>query len=148
MTDIIVPFRESKYIVFSSLFFLYPTYTAIKRELYFYACLLFLTSVFSINYWRHATYSWRRNLDLIWAKFIFTLFISYGIYYIRDPFTMFIFYYNIHLLVYCYNQACKYHEQKNICWIIFHVLFHMFSMIDLNIVVITLPNNQRNLLSY
>jgi hypothetical protein len=75
--------EETKWLVLSSYFFIIPSYYAYINKLYLHSIILFLTSVISVNYWKKATYSWRRNMDLIFSKFSFIVFVSNGIFYVR-----------------------------------------------------------------
>ena len=148
MSDrLLVPFNESKYIVCSSTLFLYPSYLAYSRGLYIHSAILLFTSLIAINYWRNATDCWRRHLDLFWAKATFVIYGTYGVYYIRNPYTLYIFCQNIYWMGYFYNTACQYHGQNEKKWIIYHILFHLFATYDLNLAINALPvtsGTQRN----
>jgi hypothetical protein len=63
--------QHTKWLFLSSFFFTIPAIYAYINNLYFHSILLLFTSLISANYWRKATYSWRRNMDLIFAKFSF-----------------------------------------------------------------------------
>jgi hypothetical protein len=60
---------HTKWLVLSSFFFIIPAIYAFINNMYAHFILLFFTSLISANYWRKATYSWRRNMDLIFAKY-------------------------------------------------------------------------------
>ena len=60
---VILPWNESKYLVFSSLCFLVPCIYSYVHALYFYCFVLLATSMISANYWRDATRSYRRDMD-------------------------------------------------------------------------------------
>jgi hypothetical protein len=66
--ELIAEWKHTKYLTLSSLLFLIPAYYAYNSNMYNHTILLILTSLISANYWRKATYSWRRNLDLIFSK--------------------------------------------------------------------------------
>ena len=70
--------EETKWLVLSSYFFIIPSYYAYINKLYLHSIILFLTSVISVNYWKKATYSWRRNMDLIFSKFSFIIVIWFN----------------------------------------------------------------------
>jgi hypothetical protein len=48
-----IEWSDSKYIVASSMFFQLPAYYAYRHALYVHATTSFMTSLLSINYWRH-----------------------------------------------------------------------------------------------
>ena len=62
MTIYIAKWKHAKWLVLSSLLFTIPSFYAYHNKLYFYSTLLFFISLISVNYWRKATYSWRRNM--------------------------------------------------------------------------------------
>jgi hypothetical protein len=78
---LISEWKHTKYITLSSLLFLMPAYYAYAHSMYNHTILLILTSLISANYWRKATYSWRRNLDLIISKISFAIYIYNGVKY-------------------------------------------------------------------
>ena len=121
----IAPWENTKWLVISSLFWIGPSILAYVNNLYYYAMLLLVTSIISANYWRKATYSWRRNLDLFSAKIAFTVFTSNGIYYIRSPTYIITGYTGLILLVYCYYLSDKLWRIKNNNWYKYHFLFHL-----------------------
>ena len=63
-------------LVISSTFFLVPCIYTIYNSMHFFTVLLILTSGISANYWRKATYGWRRTLDLWFSKLSFTIFVA------------------------------------------------------------------------
>jgi hypothetical protein len=79
-------YEDTKWLVLSSFLFCIPSIYAFITELHFHSGLLIFTSLISANYWRKATYSWRRNLDLMWSKLSFGVFVSNGIYYVREKY--------------------------------------------------------------
>jgi hypothetical protein len=116
---LITDWSYTKYIVGSSLFFQIPALYAYHHNMYAVAASCCLTSVLSINYWRHATYSWRRTMDMYWAK-------SAGIYF----FLRGIRHHHVGILgtiimIYLYYQSCN---QFNIDpygkWYLYHMAFH------------------------
>lgn len=124
----IVSWEQSKYIVASSFLFMFPAFYAYYTSQYFFAYFLFATTVFSANYWRKATFFWRRNADLVFAKISFALFFVNGIMYVKYVPYIVSFYSCLILLVYCYYLSGKLHLQNNNNWIKYHVLFHVLSI--------------------
>lgn len=78
--------EETKWIVMSSFFFTVPSVYALILEKYSLSFLLLGTSLVSANYWRKA---WRRDLDLVFAKVSFTVFLYNGVIHVRTlPFVV------------------------------------------------------------
>lgn len=131
----IVSWEQSKYIVASSFLFIFPAFYAYYTSQYFFAYFLFATTIFSANYWRKATFSWRRNADLVFAKMLFALFFVNGIMYVKFLLYVISWYSFLILLVYYYYLSGQLHLQNNDNWIKYHVLFHMLSIFAILIVL-------------
>lgn len=95
--------QHSKWLVLSSFFFIIPSIYAYNNQLYNHSILLLFTSLISANYWRKATYSWRRNLDLIFAKISFITFVYNGIIYVKFIPYVITGYPMLIILLYCYT---------------------------------------------
>jgi hypothetical protein len=128
----VAPYEETRWIMMSSLFFLVPSTYGYKNEEYFMSMTLCLSSLFSVNYWRRPTYSWRRIADRIYAKIAFMICCINGVrYFYLDPLIItelvaFL------IFVYCYymsNKYCNTYLQNNniSCWWKYHLMFHLFS---------------------
>ena len=122
--------EESKWIVRSSFFFTVPSIYALVQEQYSLSLLLLGTSLVSANYWRKATYSWRRNLDLVFAKVSFTVFVYNGVIHVKSLPLVLSGYSGLGLLVYLFYLSNSLWEQKNKQWVNFHVLFHFLMMCE------------------
>ena len=131
----IATWERSKWLVASSLFFMIPAGYAYMNHLYFYSVLLGFTSLISANYWRKATYSWRRNLDLVASKVSFVVFVSKGILYVRRPQYLVTGYTVLVLLLYYYYLSGKLFALKNDDWYKYHIAFHFFIMCEQIIVI-------------
>ena len=59
---------ESKYLVLSSCAFIIPTVYAYTQQLYLQSAMIGICTIASINYWRDAVYSFRRNVDIGCAR--------------------------------------------------------------------------------
>ena len=107
-------------------FFLIPGIYSYYKLLPYHSLMIFICSAISTNYWREPTYGWRRNLDLIYAKFIFTIFFSSGLYYIRKPFYIIISYPSAIVLIYCYYMSNKLSNKDKYInyWYKYHMMYH------------------------
>lgn len=117
--------RQGKILALSSCFFLIPSIYAYKNGLYFFCALLIATSFISANFWRNAIHSWRRNLDLFFAKVSFVIFLSNGIYYLRYTPYVVTGYSGLIVLLYCYYLSDKYLKEHNTAWCKYHFIFHL-----------------------
>jgi len=115
MTD----WEYTKYIVGSSLLFQIPALYAYHHEMYTMSASCFITCVLSMNYWRHASYSWRRDMDMYWAKSAGVYYFIHGIQYtslgIPGVLIMLYFYYQS-------NEQFRRNPYGN--WYMYHMAFH------------------------
>ena len=128
--DIIAPFCQTRYLVVSSFFFIIPATYACVHNLYLYSLLLGLTTIISANYWRKATYSWRRNMDLIFSKVSFAIYIYNGIKYshsIKDLIEGLI---RLMIMVYYFRVSGELFKIKDDSWYKYHVVFHILIALE------------------
>ena len=126
-----VSWDYTKYIVFSSLFFMVPAVYAYTKSLYLYTAMLSSTSLMSINYWKKATFSWRRTLDVINAHTMIAIF-GYNGLVIKNNIYIKVFSFTIFgSAIYLYTLSDKYRLVKYIkpTWYRYHMTFHAFSTI-------------------
>jgi hypothetical protein len=135
--------NHTKYLVLSSFFFMIPATYAFIHNLYLYSILLFCTSFISANYWRKATYSWRRNMDLIFAKFSFIIFVSNGIFYVKTLHYIILGYSGLIILIYFYYLSGKLLELKKNNWYKYHFLFHFIMMFEQLIIIDSIVKKNR-----
>jgi hypothetical protein len=121
----IAPWEETKWLVVSSFFFLVPTVYAYVHQVYSYSFLLLTTSIVSANYWRRATYSWRRNLDLIVSKIAFIVFVSKGVLTITYFPYVIVGYSGFFIVGYLFTCSNMLYELKDKTWVNYHFLFHV-----------------------
>jgi glucose-6-phosphate-specific signal transduction histidine kinase len=131
----IAHWEQTKWLVLSSLFFFIPSTYAYINKLYLHSILLFFTSLISANYWRKATYSWRRDMDLIFAKISFTVFVSNGILYVRTMSYVLTGYTGMIVLLYCYYLSCRLFELKKDNWYKYHFAFHFIMTCEQTIII-------------
>jgi len=132
--------EETKWLVLSSYFFIIPSYYAYINKLYLHSIILLLTSLISVNYWKKATYSWRRNMDLIFSKFSFIVFVSNGIFYVRRLHYVIIGYSGLIFLLYFYYLSIKLSELKNNNWYKYHFGFHLIMTFEQIIIINSILN--------
>jgi hypothetical protein len=121
----IAGWEETKWLVLSSFFYLIPAINALYKKQYMNTYLLIITSLVSANFWRKATYSWRRNLDLVISKISFILFFFQEIKHITYRPYKLSGYTSLFVCINFYYLSNKYYTKKNPMWYKYHFLFHM-----------------------
>ena len=121
---IVAEWKETKYIVVSSSFFMVPVVYGFYNNLYVLPFVLFIASSISMNFWRHATYSWRRIADRIFSKITFAILFYYFIK--HSGFSLYFFLQNVWLfkVLYYYYMSNKHHNTS--IWWKYHMKFHVF----------------------
>lgn len=116
---IVTDWSYSKYVVLSSLFFQVPALYAYHHHNYSCAMASFTTSILSMNYWRDAKHSWRRDLDIYWARSAGLYYFIHGVRYsyIGIPGCL--------LMLFLYYQSCSQYEKNKLGnWYMYHMAFH------------------------
>jgi len=131
----IAKWEDTRWLVLSSFFFTVPSIYAFIINMYSYSLLLLCTSLISANYWRKATYSWRRDLDIIFAKISFVVFFSNGVYYVKSVGYVITGYSGIIILLYCYYLSGKLFKLKNNNWYKYHLMFHLIMAYEQLIII-------------
>jgi hypothetical protein len=131
----IAKWEDTRWLVLSSFFFTVPSIYAFIINLYSYSFLLLCTSLISANYWRKATYSWRRDMDIIFAKISFVVFFSNGVYYVKSVSYVITGYSGIIVLLYCYYLSGKLFKLKNNNWYKYHLMFHLIMAYEQLIII-------------
>jgi len=131
----IAKWEDTRWLVLSSFFFTVPSIYAFIINMYSYSLLLLCTSLISANYWRKATYSWRRDLDIIFAKISFVVFFSNGVYYVKSVGYVITGYSGIIILLYCYYLSGKLFKLKNNNWYKYHLMFHLILAYEQTIII-------------
>ena len=109
----------------SSFLFMLPAVYAFTIAMYSWTILLTITTLISANYWRNATYSWRRLADHVWAKISFTTFLVNGVMHLEYfPFII-TSYPLLIILLYCYYKSCTLNSLGKTNWWRFHLIFHI-----------------------
>ena len=119
----------------SSFFFLIPSIYAYVNSLYFFFILSLFTSLISANYWRNPINSWRRNMDLIFSKIAFVIFLPNAIIYVSYTPYLITGYFGLVILLYCFYLSEKLFKLQNNNWYKYHMLFHFIVMYEQLIVL-------------
>lgn len=122
-------------LVLSSCSFVLPAICAFYYQLYFLGGVLIITTAVSAAFWMNAIYSWRRTLDLIVSKISFTIFVYNGVIHICWMPYIIIGYSNAIILCYCFYLSEYYYIKQNLCWINYHMMFHLFMMVEMFIII-------------
>jgi len=120
----IVPW-ESRILIGTSCLTILPVYVAFHRGLWFHAITSTGTGFVSILYWQYPIHGWRRNLDLMYAKYTFMFYLINGVLYLPRGFPLCIVLSGACSIAYTYHLTLVYPE----IWIRYHVLFHLLSIL-------------------
>jgi hypothetical protein len=129
--SLLVPYQESRFPMYSSGLFLIPAIHSFQRKQYFHSGLLIVTAGISINYWRHASYGWRRNLDLTFSKLSFIIFIltKYAIFESSND-TWVTAHIKLSNIINHFLLSKLLFENNNPYWKYAHVMFHGFMTLE------------------
>ena len=125
----ILPWSESKWLVGTSILMIVPV--IVFNDYYYNTTFAVFTAIVSINYWRHASYSWRRTADFVVANMAGALMLINGIMYIRYIPYIFISIYGLIILLYSFCLSFIHSSNNNSNWWKYHVLFHIISICEL-----------------
>ena len=133
---IAVTWDDTRWLVLSSSFLLIPTIYGYSKKLYSHSSLLLLTSLVSMNYWRKATYSWRRWMDLIVSKITFSVFLYNGVINTWGQICPMIFGYSgLFGICYCFTKSEQLWKKKNNNWLNYHMSFHTLLTCELMMIL-------------
>jgi len=135
---------ETKYVTMSSFVFMGPAIYGYYNEMYKHAIILFLVSIISANFWRDATYSYRRILDRLYSKFGFIFFVKEGIIYVRYPPFVIIGWCAFCILLRCYYLSNKYSGKPQHAWWKYHVTFHLLMGMNQYIIINSIIHSENN----
>ena len=138
---LVAPWEQSKWIVASSSTFLIPSFYAYYKNIYHLSIISFITFAFSVNFWRNATYSLRRKIDIINANLAFTIFSLHGFYYINNLLHILICYPGFFLSIYLYQCSQYFFDKKDNNWVYCHVLFHLVMSIEKMFIVYNISHD-------
>jgi hypothetical protein len=126
MSDrLIAPWSQSKYLIGSSLLFLGPSLYAYSLNQKTISIMTLATSLASINFWRRADYTWRRDCDLVTARGYAVMMTYYGFKSITTIRESVICYPPLVLYFYCYYKSQEFFNKKNDKWLLYHIASHI-----------------------
>ena len=134
----------TRWLVASSCFFMVPSAYAYYNQFYFNSYVLFITSLISANYWRKATYSWRRSTDLIFAKVSFCVFLAHWLTHVNNYNMCLVGCVCVGCMAKSYQLSCGLRKQKSPHWYKYHAAFHFSTMVSQLIVLNTMINYLEN----
>ena len=134
-TDIyLVEWRESQWLVLTSMASLIPTTYSFYHSLYFLSSVSLMSTFISANYWRKATISFRRDMDLTFQKMAFFIYFFHGLYYVRG-YRIIAFTPGVMFLLYNYYYSNQLYYEKKREWLNYHIYFHMMVLTEQMVVL-------------
>lgn len=122
--------KEARYLALSSCFFLVPIYCGYSCNEYFYTIPLFLSWFFSVNYWIHPRYSWRRYADIIFSSIAAVLFTTKCFFVVKNPYYIIVGYPNMAIFYYLFYLSNVKFEQGCPHWWKYHIVFHFLCSLN------------------
>jgi hypothetical protein len=93
---------------------------------YYLSSVAVVNSLCSINFWRDATYSWRRTMDCIMAKLTFAVFTMVGSRCVTRISFIYSGWVGLGSGCLCYFMSNKYGDvETNEIWWKYHMMFHL-----------------------
>ena len=118
--------RQTKWVVGSSLFLIIPGIYGYLNNEYYLSTVSIASSLCSINFWRNATYSWRRSIDHIVAKINFVAFTAANLKFLTQSPFIYKGWSGYGAGCICYIMSNKYGDvETNELWWKYHMLFHL-----------------------
>lgn len=143
-TDVyLVDWRESRWLVLTSIGSILPTIYSFYHSLYFLSTISLISTFISANYWRKATISTRRDLDLVLQKVAFIIYAFHGFYYVRG-YRLLAFSSRSGYLIYNYYYSNQLYYEKKSEWLSHHLWFHMMILMEQMVVL----ESQQHYLSF
>jgi hypothetical protein len=127
--NILVEWRESRWLVLTTMGYLIPTLYSYHNHHYFLSYLTFTSFLISVNYWRKASFSFRRDLDIVFQKIAFLIYLYHGLSYLKGYRFMFSSY-GLLYIFYNYYYSNKFYYEKKEKWLTYHMCFHIMVMLE------------------
>jgi len=125
--------HESKCLTFTSLLFMIPViYGLINGSPVLYSVIIFVTSILSYNHWKNPTYSIARTADICYGTFTFCITFILGVSSVKMTL---LFLFGVSLVVWCFMKSNNTYSDGYKYWYIYHMMFHMFSIICILITI-------------
>jgi len=136
---------QSRTLLLTSSLIIVPIYVACDRGLWFHAVSSTGTYLCSVLYWYHPIHGWRRNLDLVYAKYSFVVYFASGLWYIpifdRNDSVIDIDMRSVYFwmasmaIAQAYRMTYVYPH----IWIRFHILFHILCIMTKTYILQQIP---------
>lgn len=123
-------------LVISSCFFLIPGYYALSSGLYWYLATSTVTTIVSVNYWRHAIPGFRRSIDMIVAKLSFMIYFTTGVMNVKDLSILCTAWPMCGGIIMCYYLSNKMWGKDSDTWIYYHMMFHILVAFEQYLVLV------------
>lgn len=131
-------------LVFSSMFFLIPSFFATHCHSHIFSYISFIVSLVSINFWRFPMNGWRRNIDIATAKLSFIVYFSCGCYFVRDLYHITLGWIICITMLFCYFMSGKLWYADSPHWIHFHMMFHFLVAFEQCLIIASTSEECKN----
>jgi len=122
-------------LIYSSSLFSIPCIYGIYKGKYFLSTCSFISMTASINYWINPITGPIKTIDLYTSKICGLIYFINGYIDIKNELTRILGYTNGIFILSAFNTSCILHFMNSDSWEIYHVLFHVFTVIGKMIVL-------------
>jgi len=112
-------------LVVTSALFLIPGGYAYYKHLYGMSTVIVVTSIVSMNYWRHPVPSLRKTCDLLCSKTCFVIMVYQGIRHVHYRPYLIASYPILGIMITSFFLSNWLYNRGNKYWYMFHIVFHM-----------------------
>ena len=106
-----------------------------RGDLLSFGFLSAITTIISVNYWRHAIEGARRTADLVTAKVSFAIYFIAGCIFVRNIPVLIIVVPGCCCIILFFYLSNRYWEKDSWMWVYFHIAFHFFVAFEQFLVV-------------
>jgi hypothetical protein len=114
-------------IIISSTLFILPIIYGILKCKFVLSFISIITMFFSIHYWFTGN---NIELDLFFSKLCGIMYFIYGYFNIKNNLKRLYGYINLFFILFCYNTSCVLYNLDSELWVIYHMLFHLYTIIS------------------
>ena len=124
-----------KNLILSSSLFIIPGIYGLYQKQYILSLTSFASAIASINYWKHPITGSIKNIDLFVSKASALIYFIYGYNYVNTTYLRLLGYTNGICMISMYNTSCILSELHSETWELYHILFHISTVIGKMLVI-------------
>jgi hypothetical protein len=114
-------------IIFSSSLFVLPIIYGILKCNFVLSFISIITMIYSIHYWITGN---NIELDLFFSKLCGIMYFIYSYFNLKNKSKRLSCYIILFFILFCYNTSCVLYNLESELWVIYHMLFHLYTVIS------------------